>query len=263
MIIVNADDFGRSQVETDLALSCYKEGRITSATAMVFMSDSSRAAALAQDAGIKLGLHLNLSQRFTGQFKSRLLEECQDRVVRFLTSAKYSLLFYNPALRDQFRYLYQAQLDEFIRLYGRRPSHIDGHQHKHLCTNMMIDGIIPAHEKVRRSFSFWPGEKSSLNRAYRRLIDRSLARRYRLTDFFFSLQECLQAKRIPRVFELSKTAAVELMTHPIHRQEFDYLMSDAYLSALSQLDAGTYESLDSSICTCPLLPPSGSCETES
>jgi predicted glycoside hydrolase/deacetylase ChbG (UPF0249 family) len=243
MIIVNADDFGRSQVETDSILSCFKERRITSASAMVFMADSNRAAELAQDAGIDLGLHLNLSQPFTGEVKAGPLRECHDRVVRFITSTKYSRCVYHPALRRQFRYVYEAQFDEFIRVYGRHPSHVDGHHHTHLCTNMMFDRIIPAQERVRRSFSFGRGEKNVLNRAYRFLIDFALARRYRLTDFFFSLQQCLQENRLSRVFELSKVANVELMTHPANPNEYSHLMSDAYRVSLHQLETGTYGSL--------------------
>jgi predicted glycoside hydrolase/deacetylase ChbG (UPF0249 family) len=208
---------------------------------MVFMADSARAADLAAQAGIDLGLHLNLSQSFTGIAPNRL-REFHDRIVAFLTSNRYSLLLYNPLLRRQFQYVYQAQLDEFVRLYGKHPTHIDGHQHKHLCTNMVIDGIIPARVSVRRSFSFWPGEKSAINRAYRRMIDRTLTRRYRVTDFFFSLQQCLVADRLTRVFELAKTATVELMTHPIDDREYAYLMSDRHVEALRRLEAGSYRS---------------------
>jgi predicted glycoside hydrolase/deacetylase ChbG (UPF0249 family) len=243
MIIVNADDFGRSRSETDAALSCYKEGRITSASAMVFMEDSCRAAECARATGIDVGLHVNLSQPFTGQVKVRRLQECHDRVAQFLTGNRYSLLVYHPALRAQFQYVYDAQLEEFTRLYGRHPSHIDGHLHEHLSTNMLLDKIIPAGEKVRRSFSFWPGEKGVVNRAYRGLIDRSLARRYRVTDFFFSLQRCLQNDGLPRVFELSKVAIVELMTHPADPAEYVYLMSDDYVVALHQVEMRTYGSL--------------------
>jgi predicted glycoside hydrolase/deacetylase ChbG (UPF0249 family) len=243
MLIINADDFGRSQKETDLALTCYKQNRITSASAMVFMKDSVRAAELGQDSGIDLGLHLNLDQPFTGQGKTGLLQEKHDRILRFLTSTKYSSCLYNPALREEFRYVYQAQMDEFIRLYGRRPSHIDGHHHRHICTNMLLDGIIPAQERVRRSFSFGPGEKNPLNRLYRYLVDLSLAHKYKLTDFFFSLPQSLRENRIARVWELSKNANVELMTHPVNPKEYAYLMSGAYRSALSQLETGSYASL--------------------
>ena len=64
MIIVNADDWGRSRSDTDAALACYKEERITSVSAMVFMEDSARAAELAKEMGIDVGLHINLTQPF-------------------------------------------------------------------------------------------------------------------------------------------------------------------------------------------------------
>jgi predicted glycoside hydrolase/deacetylase ChbG (UPF0249 family) len=55
MIIVNADDWGRSPLETDAALACYRDERITSVSAMVFMEDSVRASELAKEAGIDPG----------------------------------------------------------------------------------------------------------------------------------------------------------------------------------------------------------------
>jgi len=244
MLIVNADDYGRTRIETDVTLKCYGENRITSATAMVYMADSVRAAELAQSSSIDLGLHLNLSQPFTGQVSGApLLKDYHNRVIRFIASNKYSRCIYHPALRREFQYVYQSQLDEFTKLYGRHPSHIDGHHHAHLCSNMLLDKIIPAQERVRRSFSFLPGEKSEINRVYRRLVDLSLARRYRLTDFFFSLQHCLHHNAVMRVYDLSRVAIVELMTHPADHVEYSYLMSRGYASALHDLNKGTYASL--------------------
>ncbi len=43
MIVINADDLGRTEAETEAALSCFNQGRITSTSAMVFMEDSERA----------------------------------------------------------------------------------------------------------------------------------------------------------------------------------------------------------------------------
>ena len=240
MIIINADDWGRSRTDTDAALSCYKEGRITSVSAMVFMEDSVRAADLANDVGIDVGLHLNLDQQFTGENCDGLLQQFHNRIRNFLTLNKYALLFYNPALRKQFKYVYQAQIEEFLRLYGRPPSHIDGHHHMHLCTNMLLDGIIPNHEKVRRNFSFSQGEKNILNRVYRRLVDWWLSKRYFVTDYFFALSQLLQTNRLMYVSELSKVATVEIMTHPANADEHAYLMSDDYLAMLCKLKNGTY-----------------------
>jgi hypothetical protein len=243
MIIVNADDWGRSPAETDVALSCYRDGRITSVTAMVFMEDSDRAADLAKDARIDVGLHLNLTQRFTAAPLKGVLRDYHDRIARFLTFNKYTFLLYNPTLRKPFEYVYRAQVEEFIRLYGIPPSHVDGHHHKHLSTNMILDRVIPAGERVRRNFSFLPSEKALLNRMYRGLVDLWLARRYRLTDYFFSLASCLRANSMTRVAELSRSATVELVAHPYKTNEYAYLMSNDYLAILSNLEKGNYSSL--------------------
>ncbi len=111
MLIINADDWGRSRAETDAALSCYREGRISSATAMVFMEDSERAAALARSSAIPLGLHLNLVQEFTGNSVPADLRKDHNQLCRFLKRGKYEFLLYNPFLRNQFRRVYQAQVD--------------------------------------------------------------------------------------------------------------------------------------------------------
>ncbi len=243
MLIVNADDWGRSQPETDTALSCYQMGRISSVSAMVFMEDSRRAADLAGAAGMDVGLHLNLSQRFTGEIHDLLLQEYHQAIVRFLTCGKYALLIYNPMLRKQFHHVYQAQMDEFRRLYGKNPSHVDGHQHMHLCSNILMDAIISKGEKVRRSFSFQPGEKSVVNRTYRKLIDWQLARNYRLTDYFFSLSQQRTGERLARVFQLARGQNVELMTHPVRPDECTLLQSDDFLTALGTTPMGSYSAL--------------------
>jgi len=243
MIIINADDWGRTRYETDMALSCYRVGSISSATAMVFMEDSDRAAELADEAGIDLGLHLNLSQPFTGEVNSATVRADHECVVKFITSSKYSRCLYNPALRRRFHGTFQAQLDEFLRLYRRRPSHIDGHHHTHLCTNILLDRIIPRNEKVRRSFSFKAGDKGMVNWTYRRLVDAALTRRYQVTDYFFSLQDGLRDKRLGEMFALSRNSIVEVMTHPADSVEYAYLMSESCAGALKTLRLGTYSSL--------------------
>jgi predicted glycoside hydrolase/deacetylase ChbG (UPF0249 family) len=243
MLIVNADDWGRSAGETDRALSCVRNGRVTSVTAMVFMQDSHRAAAIAKDASLDVGLHLNLTQPFTGEVADARLIEVHRRIVRFLRASKYALLFYNPLLRDAFRFAYRAQATEFERLYGRPPSHIDGHQHMHLCSNMLIGEIIPPGTKVRRSFTFFPGEKDFINRFYRRWVDRKLARRHHLTDYFFALSQNLAPQKLARVARLASGASVELMTHPVVPAEYELLLGDAFENLLGNVQRAGYASL--------------------
>lgn len=59
MLIITADDLGRDRVATDACLECHRQKRITSASIMVFMKDSERAADLAAKENLETGLHLN------------------------------------------------------------------------------------------------------------------------------------------------------------------------------------------------------------
>jgi predicted glycoside hydrolase/deacetylase ChbG (UPF0249 family) len=241
MLIVNADDWGRSVAETDAALRCFRERRITSVSAMVFMQDSERAAKLAKHYEVDdVGLHLNFSEEFTDRSSPETLKEYHGRIIRFLRRNKYAQLLYNPFLRKAFAYCYQAQAEEFVRLFGKQPSHIDGHHHMHLCANVLLSNLIPAGTRLRRNFSFWPGEKSMLNRAYRMLVDRWLARRYRLVDYFFDLTQCIEGKKLDRVAALAKSSHMELMTHPVVSGEEEYLMSDEFRAILQHLETGGY-----------------------
>ena len=110
----------------------------------------------------------------------------------------------------------------------------------HLCANLLFSDLIPAGTKLRRNFSFWAGEKNAFNRSYRALVDRWLARRYRLPDYFFDLTQCIQGKKLDSVAELAKSGNVELMTHPVVHSEAEYLMSDEFQVILQPLEITSY-----------------------
>lgn len=224
MLIVNGDDWGRSTGDTDTTLACLEGGRCTSVSAMVFMADSERAAAIANDKKLDVGLHLNFSEKLNSGSVTQPLQEAHTRVMRFLRSSKYAQILYNPFLRQDFDYVSKAQLDEFGRLYSSAPTHVDGHQHLHLCANMLLQHPIPGGGRMRRSFSFQPGEKSPFNRAYRGWVDRRLAKRYRITDYFFALSSSMKASSIARIADLSRNSIVELMTHPRIVGELEFLL---------------------------------------
>lgn len=243
MLIVNADDWGSSRYTTDQILLCYKKRRLTSASAMVYMEDSERAADLARQSGLQVGLHVNFTDRYTGPKKASDTDESQARLSAFLRKNKYNLMLYNPFLSRDFENVFRFQYDEFIRLYGWPPAHINGHHHKHLCTNMLWTNVLPRNSMVRRSFSFFPGEKSGLNRFYRSLVDRSLQKRHVTTDFFFSIQPIHASGRMLQIIELAQSCNVELMVHPQKQDEFDYLMSDRYAELIDCVELGTYTGL--------------------
>ena len=182
-----------------------------------------------------MGLHINFTESFTAPSVPQPLRRDHERIRRFLRLNKYALLMYNPFLRNAFRAVFEAQLEEFARLYGRPASRFDGHQHMHLCSNMILDSLLPAGAKVRGSFSFRGGEKGFLNRFYRAAIDRRLATQHRITDFFFALSQYLPVSRLQPVVEAAKTSNVELMTHPEVNLEFETLLSTGFANAISQV----------------------------
>jgi predicted glycoside hydrolase/deacetylase ChbG (UPF0249 family) len=240
MLIINADDWGRSRMETDAALQCFQRGAITRVSAMVFMEDSERAADVAKSCGVDVGLHLNLTEAFVTGVPSSAVVDAHSRTSSFLKSSKYAQLLYHPLLREAFHHTYQAQADEFLRLYGKAPSHVDGHHHMHLCTNMLADAIIPVGQRVRRNFSFKSEEKGWLNRTFRRVSDWWLSRNYRLTDYFFALSQHLSIAALDRVISLSKTSSVELMTHPAQQDEQIFLVGAVSERLAREMSVGTY-----------------------
>jgi predicted glycoside hydrolase/deacetylase ChbG (UPF0249 family) len=243
MLIINADDFGKNMVTTDNIIMCFKENRITSTSAMVFMRDSERAANLCLENGVDVGLHLNFDDEFSGNTSGRLLREYHRRVGNFLTGSKYSQIIYNPLLRKEFEYLYEAQYEEFMRLYRRSPSHINGHHHMHLCVNVLVGNIIPKGEKVRRSFTFVRGERPFANRLYRRGVDAVVKRRYITTDMFFAAVPSEEPDSLKQKVALAEKCNVELMVHVFSQMELEYLMRQDFVDTIRRVSRGTYRDL--------------------
>jgi predicted glycoside hydrolase/deacetylase ChbG (UPF0249 family) len=222
-LIVNADDWGENRETTDRTLECIRGGAVSSVSAMMFMEDSERAATIAREGAVDAGLHLNLSAAFTAPGVSSQLAEHQRRVSRFLRGHRYAQTLFHPLLIPSFEYSVAAQIGEYVRLFGHAPRRIDGHHHMHLCPNVVIGRLLPQGVVVRRNFSFGPGEKSILNRAYRRLVDRALQRRHTLADFLFSLPPLEPAARLQKIFTLAREFAVEVETHPTNPDEYRFL----------------------------------------
>ena len=112
-LIVNADDFGQSEGVNRGILRAYGEGIVTSASLMVRWAAAEHAA---RNAGqLDLGLHIDL-----GEWTCQEGQWC----------ARYERVAMGDprAVEMEIRF----QLDEFQRLTGRMPTHIDSHQHVHL-----------------------------------------------------------------------------------------------------------------------------------
>lgn len=224
LLIINADDWGKDVETTERSLECILGGTVSSVSALVFMEDSERAARKACERRIDVGLHLNFTAPFSAAASPKRLLEHQQYLTQYLRGHKLARIVYHPGLSNSFGYVIAAQLEEFNRLYGAEPNRIDGHHHMHLCMNVLRGGFLPPGIIVRRNFSFQPGEKSLINRLYRRFVDLMLVRRYHITDFLFSLLPLEPAGRLERIFSLARQFIVEVETHPINLPEYKFLI---------------------------------------
>jgi predicted glycoside hydrolase/deacetylase ChbG (UPF0249 family) len=220
---------------------------------MVFMEDSERSAAVARERQIDAGLHLNLTTPFSSSRASTALLDHQRRISGYLRRNRFAQVVFHPGLTQSFRYVVAAQRDEFRRLYGAEPSRYDGHHHMHLCANVLWQGLLPAGTQVRRNFSFQAGEKGLVNRAYRRAIDRILARRHCLTDYFYSLAP-LEPDRLHTILSLARDYAVEVETHPVAPEEYQLLAAGHLLRRVPDgiLIAPRFPSAGPTPAVCPL-----------
>lgn len=222
-LIINADDWGRDARTTDRTLECFQHGVLSSASGMVFMQDSSRAADIATERGLDIGLHLNLTAPFSAPEAPTRLASHQQKVREYLCAHRFARLLYNPGLANSFEYAVARQFDEFSRLYGRTPDRIDGHHHMHLSANVLLQGLLPSGTIVRRHFSYEPGEKMLRNSFFRLYSRVLLGGRYRVMDFLFSLPPFAPAVRMQRMFNLARRFIVEMETHPINPEEYRFL----------------------------------------
>jgi len=82
-LIINADDWGRDLATTDRIRECFEAQAISSASAMVFMADSERAAKIARLGSFDCGLHLNFTTPFSASLRFRLAGTLVSRDVPF------------------------------------------------------------------------------------------------------------------------------------------------------------------------------------
>lgn len=217
--------------------------RITSASAMVFMQDSERAAALAQSESMEVGLHLNLTAPFSAAGVNTKIRESQRKVASYLTRHKLAQVLYNPILSTAFKITFTAQQDEFVRLYGRAPAFYNGHHHMHLCANIMVGNVIPRAARVRTTFSFAAGEKSVFNFLYRQILTAWISKMFISTDLFFSIRPIERYDRLQWIMGRAEEQNVEIEVHPEDRDELSFLLSDEYSKLLDSMHCGRFEDL--------------------
>lgn len=243
LLVVNADDLGLGSQETDAILACFGRGAITSATAMVWMRDSARAAELARAAGLPVGLHLNLIEPFNARDVPEEVAATQRRVVDRLRAGRADRYLYHPGWAPDFERCIDAQLTRFAELYGRAPTHVDGHQHMHLVPNALFSRAFGKFERCRRPVNRMSSESRASRRLARTLLAQAVRMRFRTTDRCFSIRALdpgLGGTGLADKLALAERRSVEVFVHPGWDDEFAVLTSHAWRDALAGYRVGSY-----------------------
>ena len=246
LLIVNADDLGLEVLDTDAILACWNRGALTSATAMMWMRDSTRAAELAKAAGIPVGLHLNLIEPFSDPDVPEDVAATQRRVVDRLRAAHRGRYVFHPEWVRDFESCIAAQLAWFVECYDRPPTHIDGHQHMHLVANALLSRALRGVGRFRRPVNRTSRESPAARRLARAVLARAVRVRFTTTDRCFSiraLDPALGGTGVADKLAPARTGSVEVYVHPGWKDEFAVLTSPAWQAALAGYRLGSYSDL--------------------
>jgi predicted glycoside hydrolase/deacetylase ChbG (UPF0249 family) len=244
LLIVNADDFGIDAGTTDAILDCYSTRGISSTSAMVWMADSRRASKLANEVGIPVGLHLNLTQSLGDPSVPTAIRVRQAALAGYFRSL--GRWAFNPALQRRVERAIGDQLDQFHALYGRAPTHIDGHHHIQVSPNVLAARTLPQGTKVRRGFTYFHGDKSLPNRIVRRGLNAVLARRFKSPQYFFCIRTLhpeLGGTGMGWKLALAHRVPVEVMCHPGRDDERKIVTSDHWGASIASFPTGSYSEL--------------------
>lgn len=246
LLIVNADDWGYDEPTTQAIADCHLAGGLTSTTAMMFMAGSEEAASLAQQhPQLGVGLHLNLFEDYSGEAVPVAVRDRQSRLLERFHLSRLHRWVYDPLIRHQVDRVVADQWERFGDLYGRHPTHVDGHHHSHMAANVLLSPSIPRGTAVRNALSGAqpPNPATALLRALRR---RLVLSRYRTTEYFFSIETAWPGLSGPppdEVLGLSRRTSVELMVHPAFPREYAPLQSADWVEAMRRLPTGTFAGL--------------------
>lgn len=135
-IIVNADDYGKSVIDTDLIAECFDKGYIDRTTIMVNMPDVDRAKRIAVEKSFfnNVGLHLNLTEGtpLTEDIKKEPLF-CDPTTGEFnksFTKNTFAKFHLNKRCYLAVKKEVSAQIERFLSL-GFTSNHLDSHHHIH------------------------------------------------------------------------------------------------------------------------------------
>ena len=237
MLIVNADDFGANPRTSDPVVELFDERVLSSASAMVRMRDSDRAASLAAEHGIPVGLHLNLTLPFADASVAAPVRERQLLLTEVFGSESWRDGGRERPSEGLLADVIDDQLECFRESFGE-PTHLDGHHHVH--THPAVLAHLPADLPIRPILSV-PTRAG----ARRSMRERRLHRRFLCPETCFALEDVhpsLGGVGL-ETLDLARRQSLEIMVHPRQEHEHAALRSAGWRQAISRLTLGSYADL--------------------
>ncbi len=225
-VIINADDFGRTEEVNQAVSECFRMGYIDRTTLMVNMPYAEEAVKLAKEQGFveHIGLHLNLTAGCPLTERIRRNSVFCDNEGNFHAGFHHSLknrLWMPSEQTAQMWEELEAQIKKYLE-YGCTLKHVDSHHHVH--TNLpVLKALRPLLSQYEMS-SIRIGrnlftEASLGNRIYKRFYNAALKRTgLEITDYFGSAEDFRSYVRRLRLDceDFAQEYRIELMTHPMY-----------------------------------------------
>jgi predicted glycoside hydrolase/deacetylase ChbG (UPF0249 family) len=239
MLIVNADDFGASRSASDPVLELFDQHLVSSASAMVRMPDSTRAASLAREREMAVGLHLNLTLPFADTAVPALVGERQRRLTEMLGRESWREGAAENPDAQLLADVIADQLECFRESFGE-PTHLDGHHHVHVHPAVLDQ--LPSELPIRPVLSVPARVEAGAGSSSR---ERALRRRFLCPDLCFAFEHVHPALGGDglEVLDHARRGSLEIMVHPQREGERNALFSAEWRGALSTLTVGSYADL--------------------
>lgn len=223
-IVVNADDMGYMESVTKGIIYGYKEGIVSSSTVMMNMPYSAEVPELIKDIDIPLGVHLTLTC-------GRPLTVCPSLTDENGDFNKYRV-FYSKRVDPQEAYNeFKAQIEKFIEVFHRQPTHLDSHQGCHDGVSVLIKDHpeMAANHNTQEIFEMALKLAEEYNLPNRRHCQ------YTWTDAFYG--ENATVDTLIKTIEENQDKDLEFMVHPAYCDLELYRKSSYNTYRVKELDS--------------------------
>ncbi len=207
-LVMNGDDLGYTLANTLGIIEAYRNGIVRSTTAMVnmpYIEDGVRLARECPDLGVGVHLVLTAGRSLTG---NRTLSDENGNFFR------QSVLRQKEVDQEEVYAEWKAQIERFIELFGRKPTHIDSHHNVHYT----MEQLRPAAERL--------GQEYGLELRY--------FGKYKLVNGFY--EEGSTKENLMKILSEHLNEDIEIMCHPGYCDLELYRKSAYALQRVKELD---------------------------